>query len=103
MQHKFTEKEKIILQAISLVIKERLSVLNKSQRLLGYENGVQPSFISRMKLNQNEPKIFSIWELSNALEMKPSEFFKLVEDKLLKILRFLIYNISLKQRFSTTV
>lgn len=35
-----------------------------------------------MKLNQNEPKIFSIWELSNALEMKPSEFFKLVEDKL---------------------
>lgn len=77
MQHKFTEKEKIILQAISLVIKERLSVLNKSQRLLGYENGVQPSFISRMK-----PKIFSIWELSNALEMKPSEFFKLVEDKL---------------------
>jgi len=55
MQHKFTEKEKIILQAISLVIKERLSVLNKSQRLLGYENGVQPSFISRMKLNQNEP------------------------------------------------
>lgn len=46
MQHKFTEKEKIILQAISLVIKERLSVLNKSQRLLGYENGVQPSFIS---------------------------------------------------------
>lgn len=82
MQHKFTEKKKIILQAISLVIKERLSVLNKSQRLLGYENGVQPSFISRMKLNQNEPKIFSIWELSNALEMKPSEFFKLVEDKL---------------------
>ena len=84
MQPKITKREKILLDTISKVIKIKRNEKNKSQRTLSYEYGLQKSFLSRIENAQNEPKLFNIWKISEALGLKPSEFFMLIEKKLPK-------------------
>ena len=81
MQPKITKREKILLDTISKVIKIKRNEKNKSQRTLSYEYGLQKSFLSRIENAQNEPKLFNIWKISEALGLKPSEFFMLIEKK----------------------
>ena len=84
MQPKITKREKILLDTISKVIKIKKKEKNKSQRTLSYEYGLQKSFLSRIENAQNEPKLFNIWKISEALGLKPSEFFMLIEKELPK-------------------
>ncbi len=84
MQPKITKREKILLDTISKVIKIKRNEKNKSQRTLSYEYGLQKSFLSRIENAQNEPKLFNIWKISEALGLKPSEFFMLIEKELPK-------------------
>ena len=86
MQPKITKREKILLDTISKVIKikRKRNKKNKSQRTLSYEYGLQKSFLSRIENAQNEPKLFNIWKISEALGLKPSEFFMLIEKELPK-------------------
>ena len=84
MQPKITKREKILLDTISKVIKIKRNEKNKSQRTLSYEYGLQKSFLSRVENAQNEPKLFNIWKISEALGLKPSEFFMLIEKELPK-------------------
>ena len=82
MQPKFSKKEKIILSAIASVIVRKRDEMNKSQRIFAYENDIQKSLLSRLENGLNEPKLFSLWKIANACDMKLSELIKLVEDNL---------------------
>lgn len=83
MQH-FTQDELYILKTVSDIIKEQRISHNKSQRLLADEYDLQKSMISRLENGKNEPLLFSIWKISYALGLKPSELLRLVEERLAK-------------------
>lgn len=89
MQRTNFDRVKILVQAIADVIKEQRKSLLKSQRLFADEFEMQKSLLSRLENANNEPKIGSLWMISEAFGLKPSEFFKLVEQKLPKDFKIL--------------
>lgn len=82
MQHYTGENLQIVCKAIASIIIEERVKRNKSQRVLADEYDIHKSLISRLENAKNEPKIMSILTICEALELKPSEFFKKLEEKL---------------------
>ena len=82
MQPRLTKNEKIHLETLSVVIKRERNRKGKSQRTLSYEYGLQKSLLSRIENGKNEPKLFSLWETAEALDLKPSELFTLIQKEL---------------------
>lgn len=79
MQPKFSKKEQLILSALASVVKTKRKEFEKSQRMFAFENDVQKSMISRFENGVNEPKLFSLWKIANAYDMKLSKFIELIE------------------------
>lgn len=82
MQHANTKKSSIIFKLLAEELKKERERQNKSLRLLAYEYDIQMSLLSRLENGINEPKLISIWTVSEALGVKPSELLKRIEDKL---------------------
>ncbi len=82
MQQKFKKDKLKILSALSKAIKKERKRFDKSQRMLAFENDIQKSMISRFENCKNEPRLFSLWRLANALEIKPSQLLSLIEHEL---------------------
>lgn len=82
MQHSNTKKSEIIFQSLAKVIKREREKQNKSLRVLADEYDIQKSLVSRLENGINEPKLISIWTISEALNMPVSELLKLVEEEL---------------------
>lgn len=82
MQPRFSKKEKVILLALADVVVRKREEMGKSQRIFAYENDIQKSLLSRLENGMNEPKLFSLWKIANACDMKLSELIKLVEEYL---------------------
>lgn len=53
-----------------------------TQEELGFEADLRRTFVSILELGQQQPTLQTIFKLSKALEIKPSELVKLVEEKL---------------------
>ncbi len=82
MQHVNFENSGLIFEALAKVIRTKRESLGKSQRVLADEFAFQRSLLSRLENGVNEPKLVSIWTVSEALGLKPHELIKLVEDEL---------------------
>lgn len=82
MQHANTKKSEIIFKALAKVIRQERENQNKSLRVLADEYDIQKSLLSRLENGINEPKLISIWTISEALNMPVSELIKLVENEL---------------------
>ncbi len=82
MQHANTKKSKIIFTILAQQLKLEREKQNKSIRLLADEFDIQKSLISRLENGINEPKLISIWTLCEALNLKPSELLRRVEQNL---------------------
>ena len=54
-----------------------------SQETLALEAGLQRNYISLMKLGRNQPTITTLFRLSAALEISPSEILKEVERRVI--------------------
>ena len=78
MQQGYSENSKLILKALAKVISDRRKAIDKSQRLLAYEYGMQSSLISRIESASNDPKFLSIWAISEALGLKMSELLTII-------------------------
>ena len=63
-------------------MKQEKESKKKSIRLLADEFDIQKSLISRLENGVNEPKLISIWTLCEALNLKPSELLRRVEENL---------------------
>lgn len=82
MQHANSKKAQIIFEILAETIKTLRLKKNKSIRLLADEFEIQKSMISRLENGKNEPRLVSILTLCEALDIKPSELFKIIEEKL---------------------
>ena len=71
-----------ILKALAIITKELRK--DKSQFLLSSENDISVSILSTIKRGLKDPQLTTIFKLAEALEIKPHEFIKLIEDKLPK-------------------
>ena len=56
----------------------------KSLRLFADEYDIQKSLLSRLESGKNEPKLISLWSISEALGLTLSQLIKKVENKLPK-------------------
>lgn len=82
MKHVNFKNSQIILDALSQVLKEERELKEKSIRILAYEYDIPKSLISRLENSKNEPKILSLWAISEALELKLSDLIRKLENKL---------------------
>ncbi len=82
MQHANTKKSEIIFTILAQQLKQERESQKKSIRLLADEFDIQKSLISRLENGINEPKLISIWTLCEALNLKPSELLRRVEENL---------------------
>lgn len=67
--------------ALGLVLRKRRIELKLTQEELSLEADLQRNYISLMELGQNQPTITTIFKLAHALEIRPSELIRLVEDE----------------------
>lgn len=72
-----TEIENI---TIGSVLKRIRKSLKYSQEELAFKSGLDRTYISMLERNVKQPTITTIFLLADALEMKPSEFVRLLED-----------------------
>ena len=82
MQPQLTQKEKMILNVLSELLKEYRKNNSISQRILAYEYGIHKSMISRVESSSNSIFLLSFWRLAEAINMRPSELLFLVEKRL---------------------
>lgn len=82
MQHLNSKNSKIILNVLAEIIKQEREKQNKSLRLFADEYDIQKSLLSRIENGVNEPKLISLWTISEALGLSISQLLKKVEDGL---------------------
>lgn len=83
----------IYLKDHSIIIKQIIGKTVKAVRIkrgltqedLAHECNVDRSYISMIEVGRNEPSVTKIFELCNGLKIKPSDFFKLVENEYAKL------------------
>ncbi|MCH1639865.1 helix-turn-helix domain-containing protein [Paenibacillus timonensis] len=80
---KDTSKE--IKQIIGKTIKALRIKQGLSQEDLAHECGVDRSYISMIEVGRNEPSVTKIFELCKGLKIRPSDFFKLLENDYTRI------------------
>lgn len=74
-------KEKKILQAFGLAVKELRQDRSISQEKLAEIGNLDRSFISEIENGYKAASILTVAKISNALEIRPSELFQLVEEQ----------------------
>lgn len=74
------ENKQKILEALAVITKELRR--DKSQFLLFCENDISVSILSTIERGLKDPQLTTIFKLAEALEIKPHEFIKLIEEKL---------------------
>jgi len=84
MQHLNSEKSQKILEILGQIIKQEREKQKKSLRLFADEYDIQKSLLSRLESGKNEPKLISLWSISEALGLTLSQLIKKVENKLPK-------------------
>ncbi len=84
MQQLNLKEAKIVFKIIAEIIKEEREKQGKSQRLFADEFVIQRSLLSRLEKGEAEPRLVSILTVCEALGLRPSEFFKKIENKLPK-------------------
>jgi transcriptional regulator with XRE-family HTH domain len=67
--------------AFGIVLRDLRLQSGLSQEGLGFAADLQRNYISLMGLGQNQPTITTIFKLAHALEIRPSELIRLVEDE----------------------
>ena len=76
------KNKKLILKLLGKHIKNLRG--EKSQFILASENDISVSIISTVERAIKDPQITTVFKLAEALNIKPSELLKLIEDDLPK-------------------
>ena len=82
MQYKNEKTVKLIKVFGEVIKSEREKNTGKSQTLFSYEYDLDSGNLCRIENGKIEPKLTMIWRLAEALDIKPSELIKKVEDSL---------------------
>lgn len=77
------EKNLQLLKAIGKVIKDyRITNLKKSTTKLADEYDLQSGTLSKIENGQTSCKVQTLWQISEAMDIKISTLFKMVEEEL---------------------
>ena len=79
---KIQDKKKLILKALAKSAKKLRG--DKSLFILSSENDISISIISTIERALKDPQLTTLFKLSEALNIKASDFVKLIEDNLPK-------------------
>lgn len=74
------DKKQKIIDALAKTVKELRG--NKSQFIFCSENDISTSILSTIERGLKDPQITTIFKISEAFNLSPYEFIKLVCDKL---------------------
>lgn len=80
MQEDKTKKNKNIYKALSLVVKDLKGTKKISE--IAYESDLPRSVIYYIEQAVKDPQLTTFWRLAEGFNMKPSDFLKLIEEKL---------------------
>lgn len=78
------EKYPYLNEAIAKVLVERRMALNMSKKKLSELAFIERAFIRSLESAEKNPTLNTIFYLSDALEMEPDEFVKLVKEEVKK-------------------
>lgn len=76
------EKKKIIKEIVGKVLKRLRG--NKSPYLLACEYEISTSLLNNLERGLKDPQLTTVFKLSEALNIKTSEFIKMIEEELPK-------------------
>ncbi len=65
--------------AFEKTLKSRRCSSNLSQEQLGLKSGLSRPYISELEMGKKDPSLFTIFKLSDALNVKPSFFIEEIE------------------------
>lgn len=71
-----------LTQAFGRALREQRKKKGLTQEKLGFEADLRRTFVSVLELGQQQPTLQTIFKLSQALGINPSELIKLVENQL---------------------
>lgn len=80
-----SDSSNIVKQIIGKTVKAIRIKQGLSQEDLAHECDVDRSYISMIEVGRNEPSVTKIFELCRGLKIKPSDFFKLIENEYEKV------------------
>ena len=69
----------VLKKIIGKVIRSFRTKRGMSQEDLAFECGVDRSYISMIEVGRNEPSISKIFDLCEGLQIRPSDFIRIVE------------------------
>ena len=76
------EKKKILFKAIGKVVFSKRKELNKGINKFSFEYDIGNGLLSRLENGQTDTKISTLWKITNAFNIKFSDFAKLIEKEL---------------------
>lgn len=83
------EKQKALVMAVSLVVRDLLKQSGKSGRKISEEYDIGLGVISKLERNLvSDIKISTLWKLMNAFNISPENFIKMVSEHLPKNFNF---------------
>ena len=83
------EKQKILVTAVSLVVRNLLKRSGKSGRKISEEYDIGLGVISKLDRNLvSDIKLSTLWKLMNAFNISPENFIKMILDNLPKNFNF---------------
>ena len=82
------EKKNMLIAAMASVISELVNKSGKSGRKISAEYDIGLGLLSKVMRSKSDIKYTTLWKLSNALQITPLEFTKMVMKKLPKDFNF---------------
>lgn len=75
-------KKQVLKDTIAKLLKDERVKKNKSLLLFSYENSIASSALNYIERGLRDAQITTLWKILEAHKIKPSEFFKLIEENL---------------------
>jgi len=89
MQPENQEKRQILLNALAKTVKTMRKKTGKSITLISNELNVSKSIWSDVELGKSDIQITTLWRIAEALEIKPEELIKKVNQNLSNNISFI--------------
>ena len=76
------DKKAILLKAIGKVVLSERNKQNKGINKFSFEYDIGNGLLSRLEHGKTDTQISTLWKIANALDIKFSDFVKIIEENL---------------------
>lgn len=76
------DKKQVLKDLIGNILKEERKKKDKSLLMFSYENSISSSALNYIERGLRDAQITTLWKILEAHEIKMSDFFKIIEEKL---------------------